>query len=208
MWRGDEVFKPPLVRHCPIIDETERHWRPHLSSGGAVIGGSPRVGPDEISMQFVDAIGVLVAEFANAFNGGHVVLNHVADPLGDVVALRFCEPHSASAVTHVGIRSVHDEQVGEVRHVDAEQCPRVFIGPVVGKGDIVLPCDIDARCKGGHVETGGKDDDIGFEHLALIRLHTRFTELIDRVGHEGDMRLTQRVEPPVINKDSLAERRV
>ena len=96
------------------------------------------MGPDEISMQFVDAIGVLVAEFANAFNGGHVVLNHVADPLGDVVALRFCEPHSASAVTHVGIRSVHDEQVGEVRHVDAEQCPRT-IGPVVGKGDAVFP---------------------------------------------------------------------
>ena len=109
MWRGDEVFKPPLVRHCPIIDETERHRGSHLSSGGAVIGGSPRVGPDEISMQFVDAIGVLVSEFANAFSGGDVVLNHVADPLGDVVALCFREPHSTSAVTHVGIRAVHDE---------------------------------------------------------------------------------------------------
>ena len=109
MWRSDEVFKPPLVRHCPIIDQTERHWGPHLSSGGAVIGGSSWVGPDEIGMQFIDAFGVLVSKFADAFNGGDVVLNHVADSLGDVVPLRFCQPHAAAAVTHVGVRAVHDE---------------------------------------------------------------------------------------------------
>src|SRR6186713_3496065 len=118
-----------IMRHAPVIHEPPWHRREHAAARIAIVGAHAGMSPDHGLMLGIDLADVVIEHVLTDVDRGDVVLDHVGETGGDVAALAFRLENHAAAVCRARVWSKHAEEVGEIRHGEAEERGRVVVAP-------------------------------------------------------------------------------
>ena len=159
-------------------------------------------------MTFVDQPHELVVHPLLGLDRADPALDHPHDRIRDVAGLALGLEDRAATVTEPGAGALHQEQVREARHGDAEMGGGVVVAPHVVEHDAVASDRVERTRHVGHPEAGRHHDHVGIVVGAVDGANAVGRDLVDAVCHELDVRPQQRAVPAVVEQDPLAVRRV
>ena len=107
-----------------------------------------------------------------------------------------------------GVGAEHQEQVGKIRHRQAEIGRGVIVGPRIRKGLAVTAGDVELRRHLADLEPRRDHNHIRRMQLAIGADDAIACDVIDIFGDEFDVGFAQRAEPVVVEQDAFAVRRV
>ncbi len=204
----DELLGLHAAGHRVVVDDAPGHHRHDPSVLVAVPVGHAGVGPHELRVGTVEALGVLVEDVGADLDGAGVGDGQAPQGVEDPADLPLGDGDEAATVAQAGVGAAGEEEVRELGHGDAQVGAGVGVVPGVGEASAVAARDLHRREVAGGLEAGGQHHHVGLVAGARGVGQPALVEADHALGDELDVVATQHAVPPVVEQHPLAEGRV